>query len=111
MKRTFVETTVFSKRWNELKLTDIDLQELQNYILKNPDAGDVIKGAGGLTKIRWSLPDVGKSGGVRALYVDFVRQEKIILINCYGKSEKDNITDSEKAMYKTLIKSIKEALA
>jgi hypothetical protein len=38
------------------------------------------------------------------LYVDFIRQEKIILINCYSKSKKDNITDAEKAMYKTLIK-------
>ena len=110
MKRTFVEAPIFTKRWSELKLTDNDLQELQNYILKNPNAGDIIQGTGGLTKLRWALPNIGKRGGIRVLYVDFMRQEKIILINCYSKSKKDNITDDEKAMYKALIKLIKEEL-
>ena len=110
MKRTFVETIIFTKRWNELELTDNSLKELQNYILKNPDAGDIIQGTGGLTKLRWALPNTGKSRGIRVLYIDFSRQEKIILINCYSKSEKDNITDKEKAMYKSLIKLIKEEL-
>ena len=110
MKCTFIETTIFTKRWKDLNLTDNNLQELQNYILKNPYAGDIIQGTGGLTKLRWSLPNIGKSGGARVLYVNFTRQEKIILINCYSKSEKDNITDNEKAMYKSLIKSIKEEL-
>jgi len=110
MKRIFVETTIFTKRWRELKLTDNNLQELQNYILNNPDAGDIIQGTGGLIKLRWTLPNIGKSGGVRILYVDFVRHEKIFLITCYSKSKKDNISDKEKAMYKALIKLIKEEL-
>jgi len=78
--------------------------------LKNPGAGDIIQGTGGLTKLRFSLPNTGKSGGLRVLYVDFIRQETIILVNCYSKSEKDSITDKEKAEYKSLIKSIKEVL-
>ena len=110
MKRTFLETHIFSKRWSELGLTDCELLELQTFILKNPNAGDIIQGAGGLTKLRFTLPDTGKSGGVRVLFVDFIHQQKTILINCYSKSEKDNITDKEKAIYKTLIKSIKEEL-
>ena len=60
--------------------------------------------------MRFALLDTGKSGGVRVLFVDFIHQQKIVLINCYSKSEKDNITDKEKAIYKTLIKSIKEEL-
>ena len=110
MKREFVETTIFTKRWSELNLFDDDLLELQEFILKNPKAGDIIQGTGGLTKLRFALPDTGKSGGVRVLYVDFIQQEKIILINCYSKSVRDSISDREKAMYKRLIKSIKEAL-
>jgi len=86
------------------------LRELQEFILKNPGAGDIIQGTGGLTKLRFSLPNTGKSSGLRVLYVDFIRQETIILVNCYSKSEKDSITDKEKAEYKSLIKSIKEVL-
>jgi len=78
--------------------------------LKNPQAGDIIQGTGGLIKLRFPLPDTGKSGGARVLYVDFTRQEKIILINCYSKSEKKSISDAEKSVYKSLIKSIKEEL-
>jgi hypothetical protein len=110
MTRTFIETIIFTKRWGELKLTDDDLLVLQEFILKNPDAGDIIQGTGGLTKLRFALPNMGKSGGARVLFIDFIRQEKVFFINCYSKSEKDNITDSEKAIYKTLIKQIKEAL-
>jgi len=110
MKRTFIETLIFTKRWYELSLTDDDLLELQEFILKNPKAGDIIQGTGGLTKLRFSLPNTGKSGGVRVLFVDFIRQEKVVLINCYSKGKKDNITDKEKALYRSLIKMIKEEL-
>ena len=99
MKRTFIETPILTKRWGELGLADDDLLELQTFILKNPSAGDVTQGTGGLTKLRFAIPNKGKSGGVRALYVDFIHQEKTIMINCYSKSEKDDITDKEKAIY------------
>ena len=84
--------------------------ELQTYILKNPGIGDIIQGTGGLTKLRFALPNMGKSGGVRVLFVDFIQQEKVFLINCYGKSQQDSLSDREKAIYKKLIRSIKEGL-
>ena len=110
MKRTFIETLIFTKRWSELGLYDNDLMQLQRFILMNPKAGNIIQATGGLTKIRFALPNTGKSGGVRVLYVDFIQQEKIILINCYNKSAKDNISEKEKTVYKSLIKAIKEGL-
>jgi len=60
--------------------------------------------------LRWNLSGTGKSGGVRTLLVDFIQQETTILINCYGKGEKDTLTDTEKAMYKKLISEIKKEL-
>jgi len=110
MTREFIMVSIFDKNWDKLHLTDDELRELQNYLMKNPCAGDIIKGTGGLIKLRWNLPDIGKRSGIRVLYVDFIRQETIILINCYGKSEKDNISDKEKAMYKAFIKEIGEEL-
>jgi hypothetical protein len=110
MKRTFIETRIFSQRWGELDLNDSDLARLQDFLLKNPQAGDIIKGTGGLTKLRFALPAKGKSGGIRVLFVDFIHQEKTILINCYDKSVKDTISDKEKSEYKAIIKLIKEEL-
>ena len=106
MAREFIITEVFDRNWLELGLSDEDLRKLQNHIMTNPNAGDIMEGTGGLIKLRWNLPNTGKSGGVRALYVDFIYHETIILINCYSKGKKDNLTDKEKAMYKNLIKSI-----
>ena len=110
MVKEFINTQIFDKNWSKLNLTDNELKELQNYIMKNPYAGDIIEGTGGLIKLRWQLPNTGKSGGIRVLFVDFISYEKTILINCYSKSEMDSITDKEKAMYKEFIKEIGKEL-
>lgn len=110
MAREFIIVQTFDKEWNNLGLNDEALRMLQNFILCNPGIGDIIEGTGGLMKLRWKLPNTGKRGGVRVLYVDFMRQETVILVNCYGKSEKETITAKEKAMYKELIKAIKKEL-
>jgi hypothetical protein len=107
----FILTAVFDKNWNEIDLTDDDLRKLQDFILQNPNAGDVIVGTGGLRKLRWVLPGRGKRGGVRVLYVEFISHEKVILVNCYNKSEKDTASNKEKGMYKEFIKAMGKELS
>lgn len=36
MTRTFIEVPLFTKKWNELGLTDEDLRNLENTLLENP---------------------------------------------------------------------------
>ena len=110
MIREFILTQIFDKNWNLLNLTDEALRQLQSFIMKNPGVGDIIEGTGGLTKLRWSLYDKGKRGGIRVLYIDFIRQKTIIFVNCYSKNEKDSISDKEKAIYKDFIKEIGRVL-
>ena len=88
MAREFIATQTFDSAWINMGLTDEDLRLLQGYIMCMPGAGDLIPGTGGLIKLRWKMQNTGKSGGVRVLYVDFIRQETIILINCYSKGQK-----------------------
>jgi len=61
MTRSFIIAPIFDKRWDELGLVDEDLRQLQNFLMKKPNAGDIIQGTGGLTKLRWNLPNTGKS--------------------------------------------------
>jgi len=63
MKREFISTSIFDKRWDNLNLSDDDLRDLQNYIMKDPSAGDIIVGTGGAKKTRYALPGKGKSSG------------------------------------------------
>lgn len=63
----------------------------------------MIRGSGGLRKIRWSRPGSGKSGGVRVIY--FVRTEldELYLLTLFAKSERENIPVS-------VLKEIRRAL-
>ena len=107
MRRTFIEVPIFTKKWKELGLTDETLRELQNILLNDPKTGDVIQGTGGLRKIRIPMPNKGKSGGSRAIYVD-IELKIIYFINVYTKNEKEDLTEEEKKAFKAIVKKLKE---
>ena len=111
MRREFIETPSFSKKWFSLGFDDEDLAELQKFLINNPTAGKVMVGTGGLKKIRFAFEGKGKSGSARVCYVDFVAFEKIYLIQVFSKDEKDNLTDSEKNAVKKIISVLKDEAA
>lgn len=106
MTREFIILPEFEKRWRKLGLNDDDLIALEEYLCINPNLGKIIKGTGGLRKLRWALPGKGKSGGLRIIYVDFVLYEKLYLISVYGKKQKLSLSDIEKKKVKELIKQL-----
>ena len=110
MTRTFIEVPTFTKKWQALGLTDENLKNLQAALLKNPKAGDVIQGTGGLRKIRVPMENLGKGkrGGARVLYIDIELKECIYFINVYSKDEKDDLTEDEKKDFKALVTILKE---
>ena len=110
MKREFVYMSKFEKEWQKLNLTDNELIQLETYLMENPEMGDIMQGTGGLRKIRWALPNRGKSGSIRVLYIDFIYDDKIYMIDLFPKEEKDNLSQAEKNMIKQLIKVIAEEL-
>ena len=107
MKREFIETPSFTKKWFALGFTDDDLSELQEFLIKNPEAGDMMIGTGGLKKIRYAFKGRGKSGSARVCYVDFASFEKNYLIQLFTKDEKPNLTDAEKNAIKKVIGILK----
>jgi hypothetical protein len=50
---TFSETSVFTRQITGL-LSDDELNALQWALMARPDRGDLIRGSGGLRKIRWA---------------------------------------------------------
>lgn len=110
MPRTFVELPIFRARWKVIGLNDKDLMRLQEELLADPKVGAVIRGTGGVRKMWFAFQHRGKSGSIRVIYVDFEVYEKIFLITAYTKDEKDNLSDSEKAEIKQLIKVLEQQL-
>jgi hypothetical protein len=95
----FVESTVFTKRWEELGLDDEeDLTALQLLIMSHPTGYPVVPGTGGLRKLRFSPPEArfGKSGGFRVCYVYFEEFGIVFLVYVYTKHEKDDLNAGER---------------
>lgn len=67
MTRIFVELPTFRTVWKELGLTDRDLRRLQEDLLANPKAGNVMQGTGGIRKMRFAFENRGKSGSIRVI--------------------------------------------
>jgi hypothetical protein len=90
-----VETPVFTKRVLAI-LSDEEYRLLQMHLINKPDAGKIIKGSGGLRKLRWSAKGHGKSGGVRIIYYWFAAQGTILLLLfVYAKNERDDLTPEQ----------------
>ncbi|EPF26321.1 hypothetical protein HMPREF1221_01394 [Treponema socranskii subsp. paredis ATCC 35535] len=111
MKREFIETPSFTKRWFALGFNDDDLAEVQQFLIKNPNAGDMMVGTGGLRKLRFAFEDKGKSGSARVCYVDFATFEKNYLLQVFSKDEKPNLTAAEKNEVKRIIGILKAEVA
>ena len=110
MTRSFIELPIFRSKWERLGLTDTDLRRLQEELLADPKVGAVMRGTGGIRKMRFAFEDRGKSGSVRVIYIDFEVYEKIYLITAYPKSEKDNLTDAERNELRQMIAILEKQL-
>ena len=110
MTRLFVELPFFRSKWKDMGLTDDDLKRLQEELLADPKIGAVMRGTGGVRKMRFAFEQRGKSGSVRVIYVDFEVYEKIFLITAYPKNEKDNLTAAERNELKQMIHILEEQL-
>ncbi|VDN47989.1 Addiction module toxin RelE [Petrocella atlantisensis] len=110
MTREFIRTNEFEKRCKSLGLSEDNIRELESFLCLYPEAGDLIQGTGGLRKLRWSLPDTGKSGGIRVVYVDFAFYEKIYFISAYSKSEKVNLSKEACNQIKKYIKLLNDEI-
>ena len=92
--RTVCETPTFQKQADKLWLEDERLEFIA-WIAANPQAGDVIPGADGARKVRWSRSGTGKSGGVRVVYFNLTEEEVVWLVAIYAKADQSNITPSQ----------------
>jgi hypothetical protein len=49
-------------------MDDDTYQSMQLALVLRPKLGSIIRGSGGLRKLRWSLKGMGKRGGSRTIY-------------------------------------------
>ena len=91
---TVVETPTFQKQVEKM-WSESERMDFIDWIAENPLSGDVIPGAQGARKVRWSVAGRGKRGGVRVIYFNLTNQGVLILLMVYTKSEQSNLEPGE----------------
>lgn len=102
----FIETSEFSKRL-PAHLDEEGYAALQLFLSLHPGAGAVIRGSGGIRKIRWRSKGRGKRSGLRVIYYWLAAEDHIYLLTLYGKGVKDDLTPTERAMWRQVVEEIK----
>ena len=98
---TVIETPSFLRDAKKL-LDDEEREALVNYLSSNPNSGVLIRGTGGIRKIRWAREDTGKSGAYRVIYFFHSMEIPLFILNVFAKNEKANISQAERNELKQL---------
>ena len=99
-----MESKIFTKLLPDY-LSDEEYRGLQNHLALCPEAGDLIKGTGGIRKVRWAQGGKGKSGGVRIIYYWQVAEDEIYFLTLYSKGEATDLTEEQKKILKRMVES------
>ena len=90
MMFSFIETRLFTQLVQDY-LSDEEYLRVQLELSHNPKAGAVIRGSGGVRKLRWRAPGRGKRGGFRIIYFIYRPKEVIWMLTIYPKNVLDTI--------------------
>lgn len=106
MKRKFVFWTFFDSVCKSIGIDDSAMQEIENVILLNPKAGDMVEGTGGARKLRIRLKGRGKRGGGRIIYYDTGTVIHFLL--AYTKKMQADLTPAQKKVLHEITREIRK---
>ena len=92
---TVVEVDPFPARAARLWDED-EKSSFIDYIARNPKAGDLVPGTGGIRKVRWAASGRGKRGGARVIYYFHDEAAPLFLLTVYAKAERADLSPDEK---------------
>ena len=87
---SFIESPQFTKLVQDY-LTDDDYAKLQQALIEDPEIGSVIRGSGGVRKLRWAAPGRGKRGGYRVIYYLARPKGVVWMLTMYPNNVADSI--------------------
>ena len=105
---TVVETPSYLSRAQKL-LSEAERSDVVDLVASTPECGVLIKGTGGVRKVRIALEGRGKSGGARVVYFFHSEDIPIYLLTVFPKNRKASLTSSEKGMLKQLTSQLVRA--
>ena len=96
----FVETSVFQERFDAL-LSGDEQWLLQLALIANPELGPVIRGTGGIRKLRWAEQRRGKES--RVIYYLLTASDQLHMLYAYSKDEQEDLTKDQIKILKNVV--------
>jgi hypothetical protein len=90
MMFTFIESSIF-ERILPVYLDDDEYSELQQFLIQNPGVGELVPGSGGVRKVRWARPGMGKRGGLRIIYFVRYKPNQFWMLTLYAKVRREDV--------------------
>ena len=90
----FKELDSYARKVDKI-LVDGEQRKVKEFLSKNPETGALIRGSGGLRKLRWAASGRGKSGGARVIYYHIAKDGVIYLCEIYKKKDQENLTQKQ----------------
>lgn len=84
-------------------MTEDERDAFAAFIAEDPTAGSVVRGSGGVRKVRWTQQGRGKSGGARIIYFNRLANGEIWLLTIYAKGDRSTIPAHELRVIKETI--------
>lgn len=97
------ESPLFTTIIQEM-MSDDEYRQLQELLVVRPTDGVIIRGSGGLRKLRWNISGKGKRGGARIIYYYLTQEEQIYMLYAYQKNKQTDLTSTQLKKLHTLIK-------
>jgi len=87
---TFIESSIF-ERIRSAYLDDDEYSKLQQFLMRNPEVGELIPSSGGVRKMRWIRAGMGKRSGLRIIYYVRYKPNEFWMLTLYAKAKRENI--------------------
>lgn len=104
---TVQETNTFARQAAAL-LSEEEREEMIDFLAYNPEAGSLIRGTGGIRKVRYAAKGKGKSGGLRVIYYYHSDLMPLYALMVYAKNEQEELTAEDRKELAAFVIALKE---
>ena len=77
------------------QLDDEQYRRVQVALMLRPEQGPLIRGSGGLRKVRWAKSGGGKRGGLRVIYYWVPVEQVFYMLYIFSKTEQGDLTPTQ----------------
>lgn len=103
-----LETPIFTRRADAL-LTWEERADLVSALARDPAAGDLVPGLGGIRKMRFGMGGQGKRGGARVIWFVASADLPVLALLIYAKNEQANPTPDQRRAMLAVVEGIKRS--